>query len=293
MNIQKINVAILGTGNIGADLMMKVLKSPYLECKAFIGRNANSKNIELASKLNVPTSINGIKEIEDNPSQYDIVFDATSAQDHIVHADILNKLDIPVIDLTPAKIGSICVPIINGKDIINKRNINLITCGGQASMPIVHAIANVEPNIDYIEVVTTVASVCAGPATRANLDEYLNTTEFALKQFSGCNNVKAMLNLNPAVPEMNMQVTIKAIIKEPNLDNIKQSVQEVSEKVKKNMPGYELLIEPKMEGNQVVTMLRITGAGDYLPKYAGSLDIITQAAITTAEHFAQISKNIH
>lgn len=280
----KKQIAILGTGNIGTDLLFKVLKSSVMNCALFIGRRDDSANMKLARKLNIPTSKEGIKAIKDAPQAFSLVFDATSAQDHKLHAPILEELGIPVIDLTPAKIGTICIPAVNGKEMLHEKNINLITCGGQASIPMAYAISQVQPNINYMEVVTTVASVCAGAATRANIDEYLQTTEYALRHFTGCKQVKAMLNLNPAVPEINMQVTIKLVIDKPDLSVITQAARVMQQTMALSVPGYQFLLEPTLADGHIVMILSVTGAGDYLPTYAGCLDIITQAAIQTGEH---------
>ena len=283
---RKTKVAIVGSGNIGTDLLIKIIRSPYLECAAFIGRNLFSPGMMKAQALKIPVSAEGIGYIEKNPSCCDIVFDATSSSAHIVHAPILEKLNKFVIDLTPAKIGKMCVPVVNMENALSKKNVNMITCGGQASVPIAHAIALTHDEIDYIEVVSSIASRSAGPATRLNLDEYIHTTEHALKMFSGAKKTKAILNLNPAQPCINMQTTIFAKVKHPNIEKLKIVVKDIEAQVQNYVPGYEIIVNPIMENDRIVVMVRVKGLGDYLPEYAGNLDIINCAALAIAEKFA-------
>ena len=203
----KTRVAILGTGNIGTDLLIKVLRSDVLECKLFVGRNLRSNGMQKASQLGTPISDRGIDAIVQQADDIDMVFDATSAAAHFEHWPVLQKLGMLVVDMTPSKIGELCVPAINAAQIIQSRaqSVNMITCGGQASVPIANAIAAVQDDIAYIEVASTIASRSAGPATRANLDEYIETTEQALIKFSGARHAKAILILNPARPPIDMQ----------------------------------------------------------------------------------------
>ena len=288
---QKINVAILGSGNIGTDLLIKIMRSPHLTCTAFIGRNLFSPGMMKAQALKVHVSSEGIRYIEQNPSCCDIVFDATSSHAHAEHAPILAKLNKFVIDLTPAKIGTMCVPVINMDDAVFENNVNMITCGGQASAPIAHAIALTHKEVHYIEVVSSIASRSAGPATRLNLDEYIHTTEHALKVFSGAKTTKAILNLNPAHPCINMQTTIFAKVKNPDIEKLNTVVNDIVAQVQKYVPGYELIVNPIMENDRIVVMVRVKGLGDYLPEYAGNLDIINCAALAIAEKYALNKKH--
>lgn len=289
MSSSKLNIAIIGSGNIGTDLLMKSLRSNFIRCTLFVGRNFDSAGIKKALSLGVPISDRGIQAIVDQPDVCDLVFDCTSAQAHIEHWAILEKLGKVVIDMTPAKLGSLCVPAINAEECIlgQKKNINMITCGGQVSIPIAYAISRVHENIEYIEVASSIASRSAGPATRQNLDEYVETTQAALKKFSGVNSTKAILILNPATPPIDMQTTIYAKINNPNIEKIRESVADMVRKINQYVPGYKVLVQPTVEGNRVVTTIKVLGAGDYLPQYAGNLDIINCAAISMAELFAQ------
>jgi acetaldehyde dehydrogenase (acetylating) len=281
-----LRAVILGSGNIGTDLMMKILRSDLLECVALVGRNLSSPGLTKAASMGIPISTDGIGFIEKNPDCCDVVFDATSAISHLEHAPILERLGKFVIDLTPAKVGPFVVPAVDAAGPLGG-NCNMVTCGGQASVPVAYALGQTHDDIEYIEVVSSIASRSAGPATRRNLDEYIHTTESAVKQYSGARFAKAILNLNPAVPCINMQTTIFAKIAKPNMEKFAECLQGVIRQVQQYVPGYEILVGPKIDNGRVVTMLRVIGRGDYLPAYAGNLDIINCAAIAAAERFAR------
>ncbi|MBQ4771621.1 acetaldehyde dehydrogenase (acetylating) [Pectobacterium versatile] len=287
---KKIRVGIIGSGNIGTDLLIKAMRSEHLTCTIFAGRNFNSTGMKRANELGVHISDRGIQAILDDPSICDVVFDATSAQAHIEHWRELEKLDKTVIDMTPAKVGGFCIPAINAEEILasGNRNINMVTCGGQSSIPIANAISAVHPEFEYIEVASSIASRSAGPATRANLDEYIDTTEKALKQFTGAQRAKAILILNPAVPPIDMQTTIYAKIERPDIAAIDASVRGMVEKLKRYVPGYQLVLPPTLDGGRVITTVKVMGNGDYLPQYAGNLDIINCAAIAVTEMISSL-----
>ena len=282
----KKRVAIIGSGNIGTDLLIKIQRSSYLECVLFIGRNLSSPGMAKAISLGVKVSDESIQAIIKDPDCCDIVFDATSAKDAIHHWEILEKLGKIVIDMTPAKLGGLCIPAVNMDESIILKNINMITCGGQASIPIAYLIGKLHKDIEYIEVVSSIASKSAGPATRLNLDEYIETTELGVKLFSNAKNAKAILNLNPAEPCIDMQTTIFAKLDNPKIDELKLEVDKMIASIKEYVPGYQLLIEPIYENGKIVVMIKVQGLGDYLPKYAGNLDIINCAAVAVAEQFA-------
>lgn len=288
-SFSKLKIGIIGTGNIGTDLMIKVMRSEHMTCTLFAGRNFNSAGMKRANVLGVTISDRGIEAIINDPAICDVVFDCTSAQAHTEHWAILNKLGKTVIDMTPAKLGELCVPAINAMECLDTgaRNINMITCGGQASIPIANALSQVHSDIEYIEVASSIASRSAGPATRHNLDEYIETTQEALQKFSGARRTKAILILNPANPPIDMQTTIYAKIADPNLPAIQASVAAMVEKLKQYVPGYQLLVPPTIEGGKIITTIKVLGAGDYLPQYAGNLDIINCAAIAMAERIAK------
>lgn len=290
----KLKIAILGTGNIGTDLMVKVMRSEHLTCTLFAGRNFNSAGMKRANGLGVPISDRGIEAIANEPSICDVVFDCTSAHAHIEHWSILNALGKTVIDMTPAKLGELCVPAINAEECLatGARNINMITCGGQSSIPIAYALSQVHPEIDYVEVASSIASRSAGPATRHNLDEYIDTTQEALTKLTGAKRAKAILILNPANPPIDMQTTIYAKLASPDLPAIHASVTAMVQKLKQYVPGYQLIVPPMVEGGKVIITIKVVGAGDYLPQYAGNLDIINCAAIAMAERIANSGKHL-
>jgi acetaldehyde dehydrogenase len=288
---KKLKVAILGSGNIGTDLLIKVMRSPYLDCTVFLGRNISSPGMQKAHSLGVKISAEGIDYISKNPQCCSLVFDATSAMSHVSHAEILRKLNIHVIDLTPAKVGSMCVPSVNLKHSASELNVNMITCGGQASIPIAFAIGKAHESVEYIEVVSSISSRSAGPATRQNLDEYIKTTEDGIQSFSGAKRVKAILNLNPAEPCVDMQTTVLAKVARPDINQLKKTLDEMVGRIREYVPGYELILGPILEDQRIVIMVRVRGLGDYLPAYAGNLDIINCAAIAMAEEYAKIIPN--
>ena len=289
MSPQKLRVAILGSGNIGTDLLMKTLRSPLLQCTLFIGRNLDSNGMRKAKALGVDISDKSIQALIDRPDVADIVFDATSAKDHQVHWPILEKLGKFVIDMTPAKVGRMCVPALEGEgawDGPRVANINMVSCGGQATIPLAEALRSVHEDIEYIEVVSSISSKSAGPATRANLDQYIETTEEALRQFSGCKEAKAILNLNPAEPPIDMQTTLFAQVANPNLEALRPAIADAVRRIQRYVPGYELVIPPSVQDGRVTVMVKVRGRGDYLPTYAGNLDIVNCAAISVAERYA-------
>ena len=279
-------VGILGTGNIGTDLLLKLIKLGYQDI-AFVGRREDSEGIKFAKSLDIKTSIDGINYFKKN-LDYDVVLDCTNAFDAKEHYSILKDLNIKVIDLTPAKIGQICVPSINGSDIQNYDNINMITCGGQASLPLINAISENVSSVSYIEVVSQIASKSAGMSTRINIDNYIETTKYAICQFSKTKKCKVILNINPAEPCVDMQTTIFMKIdrlSELNFEKIVDKVYSRLKEIKEYVPYYELVMPPMITDNDILMLsVKVRGSGDYLPPYAGNLDIINCAAIKILEN---------
>jgi acetaldehyde dehydrogenase len=289
--MEKLRVAILGSGNIGTDLLLKVQRSKFLTCTMFVGRNLSSPGMAKAISMGIKVSDESIQAIVKNPDLCDLVFDATSAKDANNHWKILEKMGKFVVDMTPAKLGGLCIPSVNLEDVSTMQNVNMITCGGQASIPIAHLIGAIHKDqVDYIEVVSSIASRSAGPATRLNLDEYIDTTELGLKLFSNAKITKAILILNPANPCIDMQTTVFAKIKNPQLDRLTEELNVLIASIKKYVPGYELLVPPIYENGRIIITVKVQGLGDYLPKYAGNLDIINCAAIAVAEEYAKRKK---
>lgn len=287
MKKKKIKVGIIGTGNIGSDLLKKVIRSTYLECGIFTGQNPDSEGIKRAKALGIPTSFASIKAIEHNPESCDIVFDATSASAHKKHAPVLKKMGKFVIDLTPSRVGKLCVPVINMSECLEEQNINMVTCGGQVTIPIISAIMENYPETSYVEIVGSIASKSAGIGTRKNIDEYTQTTKDAIELLAHVPKAKAIIILNPADPPITMHNTIYAQIPNPKIDSLKKIVDEMAKKVKNYAPGFHVAVGPLHENNRITLMIEVTGAGDFLPPYAGNLDIINAAAITAAEAYAK------
>lgn len=285
--MKKVKVGIIGTGNIGTDLLVKIQRSKVLECGIFAGRNKESKGINFAKRIGVRTSYDSIESIKKDPGCCKIVFDTTSAKVHLCNAPILKKLGKFTIDLTPSQVGKMCIPVINLKECLNSKNVNLVTCGGQAVVPIVYAIMKVHPEIEYIEVVASISSKSAGPGTRANIDEYTQTTKDAIIVFTGVASAKAIIVLNPAEPPILMHNTIYARIENPKIEEITKEIMAMEQKIKRYVPGYKVVLGPVAENGRVTTMIEVVGLGDFLPKYSGNLDIITCAAVNVAEEFAK------
>lgn len=284
--MKKISAAIIGTGNIGSDLLYKIQRSKFINCSLFTGRNPDSEGIKRAKTLGIRTSIDSIEAIERDPDCCKIVFDATSAKSHAAHAPLLKKMNKFTIDLTPSRIGTMCVPAINLAEAIKTDNINLITCGGQTLIPIAKAVMDVHPETKYIEVVGSIASKSAGLGTRANIEEYIETTTNALRTFSGTPEAKTILILNPAEPPILMHNTLYALIPEPNINALTKKINEVVASIQKYVHGYRLAVCPLVEKGKVTITIEVVGHGDFLPAYAGNLDIITCAAIMVAEEYA-------
>lgn len=283
--MKKIRVAIIGTGNIGTDLLLKSLKKDFIQVVAFVGRRLDSPTIKLAEDKGIFVSDKGIKYFIDNPNVCDIVFDCTNAIDALEHSIVFRQQGIRVIDLTPSKVGKLCIPDINGDLILNTDNINMITCGGQASIPMLRLLSNRCTGIEYIEVVSQISSKSAGMATRINIDEYIKTTRNAITQFTGCVNTKVILNLNPAEPCVDMQTTMFVKTKHINMINLTEEIADKIEELKSYIPHYEMVLSPTINENGVVVLsVRVRGSGDYLPEYAGNLDIINCAAIKETEN---------
>ena len=280
-----LRAAVLGPGNIGIDLMIKLLRSPWLDMVLMAGIDPQSEGLRIAAEKGVGTTIEGIDGVL-KYGQLDIVFDATGAKPHLKHAPLLKQAGIFTVDLTPAAVGPYIVPAVNLNDIDTAMNVNLITCGGQATIPIVYAINRVTP-VEYAEIVATISSRSAGPGTRQNIDEFTETTRHGLEKVGGAKAGKAIIILNPADPPILMRNTIYAKCDAGKIEDIVRSVSEIVSKIQSYVPGYRLKVAPYADGERVVAMVEVTGAGDYLPTYSGNLDIITSAAVAIAERYAQ------
>lgn len=287
----KVRCALIGSGNIGTDLLMKLLRSPVLEPVWMVGVDPESDGLRHARRKGLTTTAGGVDGFLPHVAEdgIRIAFDATSASAHAENARKLNERGVTVIDLTPAAIGPFCVPPVNLEAHVGKRepNVNMVTCGGQATIPIVRAISRVQP-VDYAEIVASVASRSAGPGTRKNIDEFTRTTAAAVAAVGGARQGKAIIVLNPAEPPILMRDTVHCLTAgEPDRPAIIASVEAMIREVQEYVPGYRLVNGPVFDGRRVSVFLEVEGLGDYLPKYAGNLDIMTAAATRTGELFGR------
>lgn len=289
--MNKIKCALIGPGNIGTDLLYKLRRSSVLEPVWMVGVDAASEGLSRARELGLKTTDKGVDGLLPfvSQDQIRIAFDATSAYVHHANSDKLTALGVRVIDLTPAAIGPFCVPSVNLDEHLghNEMNVNMVTCGGQATIPMVYAVSRVQPVI-YGEIVATVSSRSVGPGTRRNIDEFTRTTANAIEQIGGARKGKAIIVINPAEPPLIMRDTIHCLTEgPPDVDAITASVHAMVNEVRRYVPGYALKNGPVFDGNRVSVFMEVEGLGDYLPKYAGNLDIMTAAAARTAEVFAE------
>jgi len=288
---QKIKCALIGPGNIGTDLLAKLQRSAVLEPVWMVGIDPNSDGLKRARDMGIKTTADGVDGLVPHmlADGVQIVFDATSAYVHADNSRKVNALGALMIDLTPAAIGPFCVPPVNLIAHVGKgeMNVNMVTCGGQATIPMVAAVSRVQP-VAYGEIVATVSSKSAGPGTRKNIDEFTRTTASAVEKVGGAKKGKAIIILNPAEPPLIMRDTVHCLTEtEPDQQKITESIHAMIKEVQKYVPGYKLVNGPVFDGKRVSVFLEVEGLGDYLPKYAGNLDIMTAAAARTAEMFAE------
>lgn len=292
---KKLKAAIIGPGNIGTDLLMKMQRSEWIEPVWMVGIDPESEGLKRAKEMGMKVSTTGVDGLVPHVLEDDIrvAFDATSAYVHAENSRKLNELGVIMVDLTPAAIGPYCVPPVNLKEHAEKveMNVNMVTCGGQATIPMVAAVSRVQP-VAYGEIVATVSSRSIGPGTRQNIDEFTRTTAGAVEKVGGAKKGKAIIIVNPAEPPLMMRDTIHCLTEsEPDQQAITQSVHEMVKEVQKYVPGYKLVNGPVFDGNKVTVFMEVEGLGDFLPKYAGNLDIMTAAGLRTAEMFAEEAAN--
>jgi acetaldehyde/propanal dehydrogenase len=288
---EKINVALIGSGNIGTDLMIKALRSNNINPVWMVGIDENSDGLLRAEKAGLKTTAQGIDGLlpfieSDNIK---IAFDATSAYVHAENNEKLARFGVTVIDLTPAAVGPFCIPPVNLEQLLlaDESNVNMVTCGGQATIPIIAAISQIQ-SVDYGEIIATISSKSAGPGTRKNIDEFTRTTASAIESIGGAKKGKAIIVLNPAEPPLMMRDTVHCLTENtPDQAAITESVLAMIKEVQVYVPGYNLKNGPVFDGNRVSVFLEVSGLGDYLPTYAGNLDIMTASALRTAEMLAK------
>jgi acetaldehyde dehydrogenase len=288
----KVTAAIVGPGNIGTDLMMKLRRSDVIEPRYMVGVDPASEGLRLADEAGLEASAEGVDWLLGRPELPDIVFEATSAYVHVRNAPRYEQAGIRAVDLTPAARGPYVVPPVNLREHLGQPNLNMVTCGGQATIPIVYAVSRVAP-VDYAEIVATVASASAGPGTRANIDEFTRTTARAVEVIGGAARGKAIIILNPAEPPLIMRDTIYCSLPgDADHGKVADSIRDMVDEVQTYVPGYRLRGEPQFDRlddgtGRVATFLEVEGAGDYLPPYSGNLDIMTAAAAKVGEEIAR------
>ncbi|PCK07887.1 MAG: acetaldehyde dehydrogenase [Alteromonadaceae bacterium] len=287
-NVQdKVKVGILGTGKIGTDLLIKAQRSPFLRCVMFAGRNENSVGIQKARELGIPTSTQSVDAFTGDLNCVDLVFDATSADHHRKHAPILAAKGIKVVDMTPARVGSLCVPCLNNDIVLNELNVNMVTCGGQSSIPVFEVLARVYPNLQSVKLHSYVTPDSIGPATIANIDDYYSTTKNAISQFSGVENVNVVLDVDSAPGRREMLSVITAVIPECDLDRLYEPLRRRIQEMQQYVPGFTLHRAPSYRDGVLRVEVAVRGQGDWIPAHAGNLDIINCAAIAVAERYAR------
>ena len=292
---KKLKAAIIGPGNIGTDLLMKMKRSEWIEPVWMVGIDPTSEGLKRAEEMGIKTCATGVDGLLPHVIEDDIrvAFDATSAYVHAENSRKLNELGVIMVDLTPAAIGPYCVPPVNLADHAKnlEMNVNMVTCGGQATIPMVAAVSRVQP-VEYGEIIATVSSRSVGPGTRQNIDEFTRTTAGAVEKVGGAKKGKAIIIINPAEPPLIMRDTIHCLTEgEPDQAAITESVHAMVKEVQKYVPGYRLVNGPVFDGNRVSCFMEVEGLGDFLPKYAGNLDIMTAAGLRTAEMFAEEAAN--
>ena len=292
---RRLTAAIVGPGNIGTDLLFKLLRSDVVEPRWMIGVDASSEGLRIAADKGLEVSHEGVDWLLKQDELPDLLFEATSAYVHREYAPRYAEAGIRAIDLTPAAVGPAVIPPVNGLEHVDALNVNMITCGGQATIPMVNAVSRVTP-VPYAEIVASVSSASAGPGTRANIDEFTRTTSAGVETIGGAEKGKAIIILNPAEPPMIMRDTIFcAVDPDADTDAIAESVHRMAEAVRQYVPGYRLLQEPQFDGpsdftrgmRRVSIFVEVEGAGDFLPPYAGNLDIMTAAAAQVGENIAR------
>ena len=284
----KIKCVLIGSGNIGTDLLYKLKRSEVLEPVWMVGIDEDSEGLARAREMGLKTTADGVDGVLPHLASdgVQIAFDATSAHVHKENSDKMNACGVFMVDLTPAAIGPLCVPPVNLDQLADTMNVNMISCAGQATIPIVYGVSRIQ-GVEYAEIIASLASKSIGAGTRANLDEFTYTTSNAVCEVGGAKKGKALCVINPAEPPMIMRNTIYCLTEEePDQERITASLMEMIEAVQRYVPGYKLVNGPVFEGNKVGVFMEVAGLGDYLPTYAGNLDIMTAAACRTAEMYA-------
>ncbi|MGC4828285.1 acetylating acetaldehyde dehydrogenase [Micromonospora arida] len=287
---RRLSVGVLGAGLIGVDLAVKVVRSDCLDLRLVAGRTAESSGLQQAARLGLPTASHGIRSLVELEEPLDVVFDASNAIFHAEHAEALAPLGTVLVDLTPSRIGRMVVPTVNGADILDHRDINMVSCGGQASVPIVRAIAQAH-RIEYVETVATAATLSVGRGTRLNLDEYVETTQDAVREFTGVQDVKSILNITPARPPATFRVAMSLLGEGLTDDSVRPLVRAAANEVRSFAEGYAVTA-CTVNDSKAFVAVEVASTGDRIPAYAGNLDIINSAAMRVAEYYATARRPI-
>jgi acetaldehyde dehydrogenase len=280
----QLSASVIGAGLIGIDLTTRIMRSGYLDLRLVAGRHAATSGLWQAARLGVPVATGGIQSLIEAEDPFDVVFDATNAAFHAEHAEKLSDFGTMLIDLTPSRIGHMVIPTVNRADICSHRDISMVSCGGQASVPILHAITKAH-EIDYIEVVTTAATLSVGRGTRLNLDEYVETTQEAIRCFTGVKAVKSILNISPARPPATFRVAMSLQGRDLTADSVRSLVTGVAGELRSFVAGFDVKA-CIVDDAKAFVAVEITSSGDRIPQYAGNLDIINSAAVHVAECYA-------
>jgi acetaldehyde dehydrogenase len=281
---RRLSVSVLGAGLIGIDLTTKIMRSDCLDLQLVAGRDPATRGLQQAARLGLPVAAGGIDSLVEAEEPFDVVFDATNASSHAEHAEKLSALGTMLIDLTPSKAGHMIIPTVNRTEISSYRDISMVSCGGQASVPILHAITRTH-EIDYIEVVTTAATLSVGRGTRLNLDEYVETTQEAIRCFTGIKDVKSIINISPARPPATFRVAMSLLGNDLTMDSVHPLVTRAASELRSFVGGLDVVACTVNDGKAFVAV-EVTSSGDRIPRYAGNLDIINSAAIHVAECYA-------
>ncbi|GGK29933.1 acetaldehyde dehydrogenase [Streptomyces camponoticapitis] len=282
----RLSVAVIGAGLIGVDLATKISRSDRLGLELVVGRDESTPGLRRLAKEGLPVAANGIRSLIERDTPFDVVFDATNALAHPEHAKLLSPFSALLVDLTPSQVGRMVIPTVNGLDALSHRNVNMVSCGGQAAIPVLHAVARNHP-IEYAEVVTTAAGPSIGRSTRLNLDEYIETTQDAVREFSGIEDVKVMVNLSPARPPVTFRVAISLLGEELSQESVRAAVDSAAQEMRAFVGGYTVTA-CTVNGGKAFIAVEVDASGDRIPRYAGNLDIINSAALHVAEQYAAV-----
>ncbi|WP_399882041.1 acetylating acetaldehyde dehydrogenase [Streptomyces sp. BBFR51] len=282
----RLSAAVIGAGLIGADLATKITRSECLDLGLVVGRDASTPGLRRLAKAGLPVAADGILTLVERDVPFDIVFDATTASTHAEHDRLLSPLSSLVVDLTPSQVGRMIIPTVNGLEALSHRNVNMVSCGGQAGIPLLHAVA-ARHSIDYAEVVTTAASASIGRSTRLNLDEYIETTQDAVREFSTIRDVKVMVNLSPAKPPVKFRVALTLLGADLTAESVRAAVEPVVERMRVFVAGYDVVTCSVTDGKAFIAV-EVAASAHRIPRYAGNLDIINSAALRVAEQYAAV-----